>query len=80
VILMGWRNDHYIWGPAEDHLRQARGELDGVESRPSREEIVPPSDAEVAASQRTIARWKAESCPEHYPVPSETCPACGERS
>jgi hypothetical protein len=60
---MGWRNDHYIWGPAEDQ---------------SREEIVPPSDAEVAASQRTIARWKAESCPEHYPVPSETCPACGD--
>jgi hypothetical protein len=75
---MGWRQPFYA--PPSDHLRAARDELDGVESRPSREEILPPTDAEVAAARATVARWKAESCERHYPVPSDTCPACGERS
>ena len=74
---MGYRADFYIPTP---HLKAATDELDGVEHRPSREEILPPTDGELAQSRATVERWKAEACPLHYPVPSEACPACGARS
>jgi hypothetical protein len=35
-----------------DHLRRANDELDGAVHRPSREEIVPPTDREVEQSRR----------------------------
>jgi hypothetical protein len=56
-----------------DHLRRANDELDGVEHRPSREEIAPPTDAEVEASIRWLEERKKPR------VRRFTCPRCGWR-
>jgi hypothetical protein len=43
------------------HLRRAQAELEGYEDRhPSAEEVLPPTDAEVEASRRRLARWAEE--------------------